>query len=59
MELQAVVLDSIETPELGCSSKGDYESEDCQKVFVGKVPLGGTCSRHEGCAAEGAATMCQ
>ena len=52
-------LDSIETPELGCSAKGDYESEECQKVFVGSVPLGGKCSRSEGCIDEGTATTCK
>ena len=51
-------LDSIGTPELGCSSKGDYKSAECQKVFIGSVPLGGKCSADEGCAADGAATMC-
>src|SRR6478609_1184895 len=52
-------LDSIGTPELGCSSKGDYKSEECQNVFVGSVPLGGKCSGYDGCIADGAATMCQ
>ena len=53
-------LDGIGTPELGCSAKGDYESADCKKVFVGSVPLGGKCSLAEGCATtpDGAATMC-
>jgi hypothetical protein len=52
-------LDGIETPELGCSANGDYESADCKQVFVGSVPLGGKCSRAEGCAtADGAATQC-
>jgi len=52
-------LDGIETPELGCSAKGDYQSADCKKVFVGSVPLGGKCSASEGCAAaDDAATRC-
>ena len=52
-------LDGIETPELGCAASADYESADCQKVFVGSVPLGGTCSLDEGCAeADGSATEC-
>jgi hypothetical protein len=53
-------LDGIETPELGCAAAGDYKSADCQKVFVGRVPLGGTCSLDDGCAeaADGAATEC-
>jgi hypothetical protein len=53
-------LDGIGTPEQGCSAKGDYESADCNKVFVGSVPLGGECSLAEGCesAADGAATVC-
>jgi hypothetical protein len=52
-------LDSIETPELGCSSTGDYKSVDCQQVFVGSVPLGGKCSLKEGCiTGTGAATLC-
>jgi hypothetical protein len=52
-------LDGIETPQLGCAAAGDYQSADCQKVFVGHVPLGGTCSLDEGCAeADGAATKC-
>ena len=54
-------LDGIETPELGCSAKGDYESADCKQVFVGSVPLGGKCSLAKGCAttADGAATVCK
>jgi len=52
-------LDGIETPLLGCSSKGDYKSADCKQVFVGSVPLGGTCSPHEGCAtSDTARTLC-
>jgi len=53
-------LDGIGTPELGCDAKGDYESADCKKVFVGSVPLGGKCSLAEGCATtvDGAATVC-
>ena len=53
-------LDGIGTPELGCDAKGDYESADCRKVFVGSVPLGGKCSLAEGCATapDGAATQC-
>lgn len=53
-------LDGIETPELGCSAQGDYQSADCQNVFVGSVPLGGTCSLSEGCAKTpgGDATTC-
>jgi hypothetical protein len=52
-------LDGIETPEAGCSAKGDYQSADCKQVFVGSVPLGGKCSLNAGCAtADGAATQC-
>ncbi|HYQ45463.1 MAG TPA: hypothetical protein VER11_25930 [Polyangiaceae bacterium] len=53
-------LDGIETPELGCSAEGDYESPDCKKVFVGSVSLGGKCSLAQGCATtpDGAATEC-
>ena len=53
-------LDGIGTPELGCDAKGDYQSADCRKVFIGSVPLGGKCSLAEGCAAtaDGATTQC-
>ena len=42
-------LDGIETPELDCAAAGDYKSADCQKVFVGRVPLGGSCTLDDGC----------